>query len=392
MRALSILITVILFALLAYWCIENHRFKIQQDVGLRTVKELEKNKILGFKINADGRDITIEGSVPEQRFKDKVGAVAASVYGVRVVNNNIKVKPATKPAVNNISQPVAPTQPVVTPPKPVTQIKQPKNQQPVIQQPVIQQAVAVNERPEFKLIKRGNVVTLSGIAPNAKTKARLLILAKTKFAGAKVIDNLKVSNIGLQNFDRMEDIAVEYGSLLKGDSFVRLFGNELSIGGQVSTEADLATLKSGVTNGIPTGYVASFDVSVKNSGFTKQMQSCQNQFNKILSQENISFASGKATIKKTSYNLLSRLIAVTKTCPNAVIRIEGHTDSTGSAEVNSKISRDRAVAVAKYLKANGAYADRLIAIGYGSRSPIASNDTAAGRAKNRRIEFNIEGY
>ena len=69
--------------------------------------------------------------------------------------------------------------------------------------------------------------------------------------------------------------------------------------------------------------------------------------------------------------------------------IYGHTDSIGSDAVNLRISAQRAAAVKNYFVANGISASRMFTEGLGKSSPIASNDTDAGRAKNRRVEFAI---
>ena len=66
--------------------------------------------------------------------------------------------------------------------------------------------------------------------------------------------------------------------------------------------------------------------------------------------------------------------------------VSGYTDSTGSMEYNQTLSRSRAAAVAAYLQGQGVAAKRFEIIGMGPSNPIASNDTAAGRAQNRRVE------
>ncbi len=71
------------------------------------------------------------------------------------------------------------------------------------------------------------------------------------------------------------------------------------------------------------------------------------------------------------------------------VRVEGHTDSVGSDAYNQKLATRRAKAVVDYLVANGISAGRLNPIGYGESAPIASNDTEAGRARNRRVDFVI---
>ena len=71
------------------------------------------------------------------------------------------------------------------------------------------------------------------------------------------------------------------------------------------------------------------------------------------------------------------------------VQIEGHTDSTGKADYNRKLSQERAESVMKYIESKGIAASRLTAKGFGPDRPIASNDDAAGQEMNRRVEFNI---
>ena len=74
---------------------------------------------------------------------------------------------------------------------------------------------------------------------------------------------------------------------------------------------------------------------------------------------------------------------------NFSLKLAGHTDNVGSDDANMKLSKDRAEAVKDYLVSKGANPSRIEATGYGETQPIASNKTAAGRAKNRRVEFTL---
>ncbi|MCP2028105.1 outer membrane protein OmpA-like peptidoglycan-associated protein [Flavobacterium sp. HSC-32F16] len=108
----------------------------------------------------------------------------------------------------------------------------------------------------------------------------------------------------------------------------------------------------------------------------------------------IYFNSGKATFKTGDKETPARLDAIKeilKNYPNAKFSIEGHTDSTGSAKVNDKLSQDRANAVLNALVERGVSADNLEAKGFGSSQPVASNKTAAGKAQNRRTEIKHVG-
>jgi outer membrane protein OmpA-like peptidoglycan-associated protein/outer membrane murein-binding lipoprotein Lpp len=102
----------------------------------------------------------------------------------------------------------------------------------------------------------------------------------------------------------------------------------------------------------------------------------------------IQFPVGKAIIMPANYSLLSKVQQAIRTFGEPDVVIEGHTDSTGSDEINEKLSQQRAEAVREYFVANGTLAyEKIFAVGYGSARPLASNQTVEGRAINRRIDM-----
>jgi len=106
--------------------------------------------------------------------------------------------------------------------------------------------------------------------------------------------------------------------------------------------------------------------------------------------DKIQFEYNSADIKEESFGLIDEIAAVLK--DNARITkvdVEGHTDSSGSARYNRKLSLKRAKSVVAYLVDKGIDAGRLEAKGYGAEKPIAPNDTDEGKDANRRVEFNI---
>lgn len=104
--------------------------------------------------------------------------------------------------------------------------------------------------------------------------------------------------------------------------------------------------------------------------------------------QNLEFDFAKATIKAHSYPALDRVADLLKR-KNLNLKLSGHTDNVGSKERNLALSRERAESVKSYLVAKGVNASKIEAVGYGMSQPIASNKTAAGRQKNRRVEFTI---
>lgn len=103
---------------------------------------------------------------------------------------------------------------------------------------------------------------------------------------------------------------------------------------------------------------------------------------------NLEFDLAKATIRPKSYATLDR-VAELLIKKNFSLKLAGHTDNTGSNELNMRLSKDRAESVKAYLVSQGANASRIEATGYGENQPIASNKSAAGRQKNRRVEFTL---
>jgi outer membrane protein OmpA-like peptidoglycan-associated protein len=104
---------------------------------------------------------------------------------------------------------------------------------------------------------------------------------------------------------------------------------------------------------------------------------------------NIFFDLGKATLRIESNAELDRLVKLMNDAPKLKIEISGHTDNTGSAAMNENLSQQRANAVVAYILTKGIDTSRLTAKGYGSKKPIATNDTESGRQQNRRTEFKI---
>ena len=107
--------------------------------------------------------------------------------------------------------------------------------------------------------------------------------------------------------------------------------------------------------------------------------------------EVVLFEVDSATIDSRSFGLLNQVASVLYNNPHLTkVRIEGHTDNSGSREYNLKLSQDRAESVRSYLIAQGVEAERLSAQGFGPDQPRETNETDEGRAANRRVEFHIE--
>lgn len=124
---------------------------------------------------------------------------------------------------------------------------------------------------------------------------------------------------------------------------------------------------------------------------TKASKGCPVIENLKFNSKKIEFLFGSVTLTASSREALDAGVKVLNSEKFAQLKIEigGYTDNTGRAEANRSLSQRRAEAVKDYLVKRGVSADRITAVGYGSRKPIATNNTEEGRAKNRRVEFRV---
>jgi OOP family OmpA-OmpF porin len=103
--------------------------------------------------------------------------------------------------------------------------------------------------------------------------------------------------------------------------------------------------------------------------------------------DNLNFETGSTKLTPDSIPTVNSLVAILKAYPAVAVRLEGHTDNTGDAAANKKLSLDRAIAVKEMIITGGIADARIGTDGYGDEKPIASNQTEEGRAKNRRTEL-----
>ena len=117
---------------------------------------------------------------------------------------------------------------------------------------------------------------------------------------------------------------------------------------------------------------------------------CEGDLRNAHNAGSIQFERASDVIVRASLPTLRQLADIAGKCENVLIEIEGHTDSEGVPERNQPLSERRAQSVVNFLVDHGISAERIKAIGYGDTKPIAPNDTAENRAKNRRIEFSVK--
>jgi OOP family OmpA-OmpF porin len=228
-------------------------------------------------------------------------------------------------------------------------------------------------------------LTLTGYVPDNSVHAALVTAATRKFFSEKVVDNLKASVGAPAGFAGAVTAALGALSRLSTGTLV-VSDREMKLSGDALYDAAAVQIR-GLTR---EGFQFKPEISVKPAAAPVDATVCQQLFSDLLAKGKIRFESGRATIDPDSAGLLDRLIETALRCPAANIEIAGHTDADGEDGFNQALSEKRAQAVADYLVKAGLPASRFTATGYGSKQPIASNDTDEGKAQNRRIDFVVK--
>ncbi|MEI8086123.1 MAG: DUF5723 family protein [Paludibacter sp.] len=125
--------------------------------------------------------------------------------------------------------------------------------------------------------------------------------------------------------------------------------------------------------------------TVSNNGCPELKKEVKVLFQKAL--QGIQFEAGKTVIKASSFVILDQIAKVLNDNPTYIIEIRGHTDNVGKPEINLFLSENRAAAVRNYLVNKGIVGSKMTSKGFGDTQPVVPNNTKAGKAKNRRVEF-----
>jgi len=132
------------------------------------------------------------------------------------------------------------------------------------------------------------------------------------------------------------------------------------------------------------GEVSKFDIATAS---TEEIAKSLEKDGKVVISGGVLFETDSAKLAPSAGDLVRRVSDVMKKNPNLKISVVGHTDTTGDYDYNIKLSERRAKAFADALIKEGVVAKRLTAVGVGPQSPVDTNDTAEGRAQNRRVEL-----
>ena len=244
------------------------------------------------------------------------------------------------------------------------------------------------------------IITYSGVVHDESTRTSIMDALKGVFGADRVKGDITINaNAGPAPW--LVDLRTTMEHLKTSGVQAVFDGNSLKVGGLIS-DADRdgiisalrAALPAGLAFGALTDRVASLVSDVTNKtetalaalhpGFTTA------DLLNILNQSIINFPTNSAEIPAAGKTMLQHASAAFKQLPSGtVVEIAGFTDNTGDAAANVQLSQQRADAVRAALVSSGVDPSMLVAKGYGSANPAASNDTAEGKFRNRRIEYRV---
>ncbi len=168
-----------------------------------------------------------------------------------------------------------------------------------------------------------------------------------------------------------------------------ILGNNLGKGGKGAMGAVLGGIVGGVAGGVIGNKMDKQARQIDEVLPGAEVERVGEGIKLVLNENAVRFDTNKSTLTATAKANLDKLVPVFQEYADTDITIFGYTDSTGPADYNLKLSGERAASVKNYLVGKGLAASRFSVTGLGIADPIASNDTAEGRSKNRRVEFAI---
>lgn len=250
---------------------------------------------------------------------------------------------------------------------------------------LVLQTSAFAEVSSVKTVDEPGKVIASGSVPDEASRATILARLRDLYGAQNVVDRLEIGGVvpppnWSENMAKI--LAPNLKQVHKGQ--LQVSGTQIAIKGQVANEA----LRQQVVSNMATSLNPTYSID---NGLVAAGGEAQSLLDKTLSNRVVEFESGSATLTASGRAILDEMAAAIKQIGAPKVQLIGHTDSQGNHQANVALSLARASTVRNYLIDKGIPAESLSAAGSGPDQPVASNDTAEGRAKNRRIEFRLAG-
>jgi len=241
----------------------------------------------------------------------------------------------------------------------------------------------------------GERMTIKGQVLSEEQQRRLSFAANEAIGADQVTNEIRIVEQSAriagadERINRLSAIVARFSSDVVGE--VGLKGTNLSLNALVGDSAVQSSLMEVTAVARAEGITVAETISLRGEGNLSDMATLQLELDRLAEEirANVVFNSGKADLTPVAMNTLDKVVEQLNRFPRFRVEVEGHTDNVGRERVNEKISQLRAAAVKNYLTSREVPETRLVAVGYGQRRPVESNDTALGRQRNRRVHFNV---
>ena len=235
-----------------------------------------------------------------------------------------------------------------------------------------------------------NKVILSGSVSSQAEKDQILAKATELYGAGKFEDKtVVVTNKvdGGKTWLPAALLALPLATKANNEGGFLVENGSLTVRGLVESDAAKAALMAEATKTLAPNMKLIDKVIVKGKITDAQASDFQAKLNEMMVGKIVEFETGSDQLTTKGQATLDDMVKVLAQVPGVPVEVGGHTDSTGNASSNLSLSQRRAAACRKYLSEHGVAADRMSAKGYGSTKPIAGNNTAEEKARNRRTEF-----
>lgn len=225
-------------------------------------------------------------------------------------------------------------------------------------------------------------VLVEGVVSDEMSKQAILNKLYSVYGADQVVDKIQVRRVTVphgwtESVTRM--ISPDLKKISQGKLDVN--GTSVLLMGKISHPSEIAASNALFQSLVTPPYRLTTQFSAN--------QAEQKVVDDALKNRIIEFESGSAILAVSGTQILDEMVVAMNQVQGKNIKIIGHTDSTGDAKHNMQLSLQRAEAVKNYLMGKNIAAARLTTVGLGSEKPVADNNTADGRKKNRRIEFEV---
>lgn len=225
-------------------------------------------------------------------------------------------------------------------------------------------------------------VVVSGTVPDEATHAKLIARVRELYGADKVVDQMIIGKVTMPpnwvaHLNRLLDPElhqINHGQL-------RIEGNQVSVRGEVANELQRQQIASDMAARLNPTY------TIRN-GLHVAAQD-QSLIESALANRNIEFETGSANLTLAGKGILDAIAVAMIKLQDKHVDVTGYTDDHGLRASNISLSQARADAIKVYLVSRNVQAERINTYGVGPDRPVASNDTAEGRSRNRRIEFRV---